>query len=35
MSLEITLYVTKHLDFKSPILKDNVKKVIQAVYTDC
>lgn len=35
MSLEITLYLKNHLDFKSTVLKNNIKKVIQAVYTDC
>jgi len=35
MNLEITLYLKNHLEFKSPTLRDNVKKVIQAVYTDC
>ncbi len=35
MNLEITLYLKNHLDFKSIVLKNNIKKVIQAVYTDC
>lgn len=35
MNLEITLYLKNHLEFKSPILKNNIKNVIEAVYTDC
>lgn len=35
MNLEITLYLKNHLDFKSSNLKENIKKVIRAVYTDC
>ena len=35
MNLEITLYLKNHLDFTSIVLKNNIKKVIQAVYTDC
>jgi len=35
MNLEITLYTKKHVDFKSEILKENIKNVIESVYTDC
>ena len=35
MNLEITLYLKNHLEFKSTILKNNIKNVIEAVYTDC
>lgn len=34
MNLEITLYLKNHMDFKSPILKDRLKGIITAVYTD-
>jgi hypothetical protein len=34
MNLEITLYLKNHIDFKSPILKDRLKSIITAVYTD-
>ena len=34
MNLEITLYLKNHMDFKSPILKDRLKNIITAVYTD-
>lgn len=34
MNLEITLYLKNHMDFKSPILKDRLKSIITAVYTD-
>jgi len=34
MNLEITLYLKNHMDFKSPILKDKLKTIITAVYTD-
>ena len=34
MNLEITLYLKNHMDFKSPILKDELKTIITAVYTD-
>lgn len=35
MNLEITLYLKNHIDFKSPILKDRIKTIINGVYTDC
>ena len=35
MNLEITLYLKNHIDFKSPILRDQVKNIISSVYTDC
>lgn len=34
MNLEITLYVKNHMDFKSPILRDRLKKIISSVYND-
>lgn len=34
MNLEITLYLKNHMDFKSAILKDKLKTIINAVYTD-
>ena len=34
MNLEITLYLKNHMDFKSPILKDELKTIITSVYTD-
>jgi hypothetical protein len=35
MNLEITLYVHNNLlDFKSPILRDKIKKILNSVYND-
>ena len=35
MNLEITLFVhNTTLDFKSPILRDKIKKILSSVYTD-
>lgn len=34
LNLEITLYLKKHIDFKSPTLKNNIKNVIECVYND-
>jgi hypothetical protein len=35
MNLEITLYVHSNLfDFKSPILRDKIKKILNGVYSD-
>lgn len=34
MNLEITLYLKNHMDFKSLILRDKLKTIINAVYTD-
>jgi len=34
MNLEITLYVKNQPDFKSPILRDNIKTIITSVYQD-
>ena len=34
MNLEITLYLKNHIDFKSPILRDRIKTIINGVYTD-
>lgn len=35
MNLEITLYVHNNLfDFKSPVLRDKIKKILNGVYSD-
>jgi hypothetical protein len=34
LNLEINLYLTNHIDFKSFMLKDKVKKIINDVYND-
>lgn len=35
LNLEVTLFVKdKHMDFKSPILKNKIKQMITAVYND-
>lgn len=34
LNLEINLYLTNHIDFKSFILKDKVKKIINDVYNN-
>ena len=34
MNLEITLYLKSHMDFKSIILKDRIKRIVDAIYSD-
>lgn len=34
MNLEITLFIKNQIDFKSPILRDRIKKIITSVYVD-
>jgi hypothetical protein len=34
MNLEVTLFVKEHMDFKSIILRDRVKKICKSIYSD-
>jgi hypothetical protein len=34
MNLEVNLYLTEELDFKSNVLKNSIKKIIQNIFSD-
>ena len=34
MNLELTLFLKEHMDFKSPILRDRIKKICTSIYKD-